>query len=458
MPRFSLIILLTAVVSACGGGSSGGGAEDNPAGEVGNDLGSDSSGDSGDDQDGTGSEEGGGAHEGDSVLAPGYGLTANDLSAHPMQELARPGCREAVRDPAFGTLIRRIGCAEDGEIIKPMYSTVQAWSADESRMILYNQSLGVHQLLDGMNYQFVRNLDDIRPQDIEQIFWDFSNPDVFYYIESGTTHFIRYSLSGRQGEVLVNGAEVSACSDSGDYVAMGNDIQMMSWDSDVFSFRCSNDAVFSYRISTEELTAFDISDVNYVAAMPAPSGELFYHNTRVYSASGHRYLQLNEAKGEHASLGILANGDDAHFAVAFAEGPQGGCLGNIVAHRLATGGCINLISEAQGYDYPKSGTHISALAYQNPGWLAASMMGYEQDGQSLLDQELVLVYAEEGNVQVYRIGHHRADEDEFDYWGEPHAVISPSGTRVLFGSDWSGEDDGQSVDSYVVELPAFELR
>ena len=84
------------------------------------------------------------------------------------------------------------------------------------------------------------------------------------------------------------------------------------------------------------------------------------------------------------------------------------------------------------------------------------MIGFEEDGQTLLDQELVLARVEKGNVEVYRIGHHRADEQEFDYFGEPHAVISPTGTRVLFGSDWSGVDDGKSVDSYVVELPAFQ--
>ena len=45
---------------------------------------------------------------------------------------------------------------------------------------------------------------------------------------------------------------------------------------------------------------------------------------------------------------------------------------------------------------------------------------------------------------------HPADENKLDYWGEHLAIIS----RVLFGSDVSGLEDGQSVDSYVVELPA----
>lgn len=83
------------------------------------------------------------------------------------------------------------------------------------------------------------------------------------------------------------------------------------------------------------------------------------------------------------------------------------------------------------------------------------MIGYDQNGQELLDQELVIAKAEEGNIKVCRIGHHRSDEDQVDYWGEPHAVISPTGTRVLFGSDRSGEEDGESIDSYVVELPSY---
>jgi hypothetical protein len=32
-------------------------------------------------------------------------------------------------------------------------------------------------------------------------------------------------------------------------------------------------------------------------------------------------------------------------------------------------------------------------------------------------------------------------------------VISPSGTRLLFGSDWG---NGPTVDTYVVELPSYK--
>lgn len=380
-------------------------------------------------------------------------LTANDLEPHPMQDVAKPEYLKTIVDPSFGTIIRRISNGGDGTVTKPMYSTVQAWNADETRMILYDQTNGVHQLLHGKTYAFIRNLDDILPDDIEQLYWDFNQADILYYLDKRTDDYIKYTVSSGNKEILVNLREITNCTGG---LSMGNDVQMPSWDNDVIGFRCENNTAYAYRFSTQKLTTFNIDDVNYTAAMPAPSGDLFYHNVSSYDTNGDLVTRLNKQKPEHSSLGKMANGTDADFTVTFNGGPKGGCLGNIVAYDLNTGDCLPVISEDLGYDYPKSGTHISAVAHKNPGWIAASMIGFEQDGVKLLDQELVIARVEPGNVEVYRIGHHRADEDQFDYWGEPHAVISPTGTRVLFGSDWSGSEDGKSVESYVVELPSYQ--
>ncbi len=397
------------------------------------------------------------------LLCAGYGYAQdlsvglsviNDTGNYPMQPKAKPAYLDTIIDPSFGTTIRRISNAPAGGIIVPMYSTVQAWNADESLMIVYEQGTG-HRLLDGMSYQFIRYLSDLQPDDLEQIFWDFNDPAILYYLESGSDDFIRYNVNTQNKQILVNLDDlVTNCTGS---ISMGNDVQMMSWDSDVISFRCNNDRAYYYRISTGVVREFNLSNVSYTAPMPGPSGNLFYHRTDVYNANGNLSAELNENSTEHSCLGKLANGDDAHFAIAFAQGPEGGCIGDIIAHNMVTGACFPVISQSQGYNYPQSGTHISALAHKNTqsGWMAASMMGYELDGSTLLDQELVIARAEEGNVKVCRIGHHRSDENEYNYWGEPHAVISPTGTRVLFGSDWSGAEDGQSVDCYVVELPSF---
>ena len=381
------------------------------------------------------------------------GLLVNDLTDRPMQDVPKPAYLGAFTDPSFGTTIRRITNAGADNVIKPMYSTVQAWNTDESMMIVYNQSLGVHQLLHGTNYNYIKDI-IINEDDIEQLFWDFDDPDQLYYLERSSDDLIRYDVVNETGVVLANLDDITGCNGN---ISLGNDVQMMSWDSDVIGFRCDNDEAYYYRISTGTVTEFTVSSVSYTAPMPGPSGDLFYHRSNVYAGNGNLSASLNESSTEHSSMGRLTNGNDGYFAIAFAQGPNGGCIGDIIAHDLISGTCFPLISQSQGYEYPQSGTHISALSHNNTegGWLAASMMGYDQDGQSLLDQELVIAKADAGNVKVCRIGHHRSDEDDWDYWGEPHAVISPSGTRVLFGSDWSGDDDGHSIDCYVVELPAY---
>jgi Tol biopolymer transport system component len=74
-------------------------------------------------------------------------------------------------------------------------------------------------------------------------------------------------------------------------------------------------------------------------------------------------------------------------------------------------------------------------------------------GKTTLNQELLLANANTGG-KVCRVAHHRSwgSAGPRGYWAEPHPVISPSGSRILFGSDWGG---GTSVDAYVVELPSF---
>lgn len=160
-----------------------------------------------------------------------------------------------------------------------------------------------------------------------------------------------------------------------------------------------------------------------VADEPTRGGERAYHVSYTYDvASGQLERQLNkEDLSEHATLGTLANGHDASFTVAGLD---------------------------NGYPYARAATHLSALAHAAPAkWLAVSSIG-EVDGSD-----------------VYRVGHHRTDEEDFpnavedvyeaDYWAEPHVVISPTATRLLFASDWSEPEDGKSIDSYVVELPAY---
>ncbi len=385
-----------------------------------------------------------------------FGLIANDLNPHPMQDLPMPAYLGTVTDPSFGTTIRRITDAGPGENIRTMYSTIQAWNADETRMILYKRPGAKHILLDGFSYQFIREL-NFNPSGLEEVFWHFNDPDILYYMDASTKELIEYNVETDTKTALANLRSLSGCTEG---MVSGNDVQMMSWDSDVFSFRCGNSSTWAYRISTNSIEEIMVNTLQYTSATPFPSGQRFLHGRDVYNFDGSFSLTLDANNGsEHSCIGRDANGNDFYFAIAFAQSPGGGCLGEVIAYDPVTGDCRTIVGTDLGYAYPQSGTHLSALSHKNSegGWLTASMMGYDQDGQDLLDQELLIAQVTPTSSNVYRIAHHRSDEDEYNYWGEPHPVMSPSGTRVLFNSDWSGTEDGVSINAYVVELPIYEM-
>jgi hypothetical protein len=78
-------------------------------------------------------------------------------------------------------------------------------------------------------------------------------------------------------------------------------------------------------------------------------------------------------------------------------------------------------------------------------------------GNGLLDLEILVANTVDG--RVCRAGRHRSwgkanTRLVEPYWAEPHAVPSPSGTRILYASDWG---NGPTVDAYVLELPSAGL-
>jgi hypothetical protein len=198
-----------------------------------------------------------------------------------------------------------------------------------------------------------------------------------------------------------------------------------------------------------------------LAYVVAPSGNRVFLSYDP-SGSGNAATQVRDLNGnlvrtianinsaEHGSLGKYANGHDAYFGLQFDS-----YEGLIMGVDMETGTVTTHVGVANGWPYPPSGSHISALATKNPGWVVASSVGSKVSGklgQTVLANELVLANVDTGSV--CRIGHHRsaADVGPNGYYAEPHPVPSPSGTRVIFGSDWYGTS---GADVYVVELPSY---
>ncbi|MBX2881011.1 MAG: hypothetical protein KTR32_13800 [Granulosicoccus sp.] len=393
----------------------------------------------------------------------------------------KPPFMKYYREPAFGTRVIRITNSKKGEVHKPAYSTMQAWNADESYLLLYRGGNDSgHVLLDGRSYKTIREL-DIVPSDIEEVLWSHTDPDVFYYVSKYSRNygsFKKYSVKADRSTVIRSFHDL--CGKKG-LPTNGNDPMMQSMDDDLFGFRCqlSDDSyqMFTYRPSTDEVISQGLSESAgwepWTAPIPGPSGKQLWLQGSVLDPDLKTVkLKHDMAKfSEHGSIGLTHDGQDAVFQVVFDPSPNG-CnedlwqgVGHLVVHSMETGECRSVVSEAKGYPYTTSGTHVSALAHKRPGWVAMSSVGYgsfefftSKRKAPALFSEIYLVNTDPDNEVVCRLAHHRSYSKDAKrasyrpYLGEPHATISPSGTRILFGSDWY---DSGAVDAYVIELPAY---
>jgi len=361
-----------------------------------------------------------------------------------MTELGKPDRFEASTDPEFGTRIVRVTdvyTETGGSAIVPMYSTIPAWNADESYLLLYEVSAG-HRLYDGHTYEFVRRL-DIDPPDLEQVYWHPRDPDRLYFVRGN--ELTEYSVSQDATTVRHTFADCER-------VSAGEDPMYISWDGASFGLLCEDTGrAFVYHLDTNTETA-SVASAN-LSVQVAPSGELAVLRDGVYDGNMGllRTLDLGDV-GANASLGQLESGHDTLNAAAYRGGPGGSGTGTLVVFDLTTGQDTVVVGQDTGYPYPPSGTHVSAVAHRAPGWVAVSIIGDSYDGQELLDNELLLI--DTNTSLVCRIGHHRshAENGPVGYFAAPHVVVSPSATRVAFGSDWGG---GATADTYAVELPSY---
>ena len=371
-----------------------------------------------------------------------------DHDAHAMTTLPKPPLLGTVMDLEFGTTIRRITAvpASGGNpVIKPLYTTVAAWNADESYLLLYDVVSGNHRLHNGRTYAFIRNL-DISPPDLEQVYWHTSDPDLLFYVDDRT--LVRYHVSTDVHEAV---RTFSFCSSG---ASGGSDPMFMSWDSNRIGLGCGTQ-VFIYDIATNTITGQ--KPLNQNPAQVAPSGTLAFLSDTGWvtnpALDNVRQLDLVEPWG-HASLGQLANGHDTWNGAVYDEGPGGNDdIGALVTWDLTNATSRVIVGPKTGFPYPPT-SHISAMAWNQPGWVFVSTLG-NTSGAGLLDLEMLVADTNTGTV--CRIGRHRSwgkSNTHLDepYWAEAHMVPSPSGTRAVFASDWG---NGTTVDTYVVELPTY---
>lgn len=421
------------------------------------------------------------------------GFVSDKLAHARTASQSRPDVGVLYTDPDFGGKFRRItDIAPAGTganpFIKPLYSPVAAWNSDESYLLLYQSSTGAsasgsngYRLYNGTTYAFIKNV-GLQPSDVEQVSWDGSDPAVIYYPTAGARKFLAYNVDTDVKTTVHDFSTAPTSCGASEYLYTESHAGG-SLDSDIWAFSCGNKR-FVYRKSDDSILGMITWPTSY-RGIASYSGRYVYlgnfsggaTTANIYDSRMNYLRSIDLAEQGHFAFSWNLSGVEYFDQAAFSPGPLGSGVGTLVQHNLGDGTSAVTIGESTGWPYPPSGTHISATAFQRPGWIWQSIIGgcpsttycpagespsYNglnppqiPNGQDILDNEIILTNTNTG--ATCRIVHHHATGKlnthlTQPYWAEPHVVASPTGTRAVFASDW---EDTNLVNTYVIELPSY---
>jgi hypothetical protein len=107
------------------------------------------------------------------------------------------------------------------------------------------------------------------------------------------------------------------------------------------------------------------------------------------------------------------------------------------------------------FSHTPIGLHFSGRAFRRPGWaLVSTYSGGHPTDYTWMDDQVFAVELKPGG-RVVRLAHTHSlvdENQEHDYWAEPHASVNPDFTRVVFTSNWGRSGTGE-VEMFMVELP-----
>ena len=119
---------------------------------------------------------------------------------------------------------------------------------------------------------------------------------------------------------------------------------------------------------------------------------------------------------------------------------------------LATGEITPLF--AIDFSHSPIGLHFSGRATHRPGWAVISTYSGASPSATWMDDQVFVIELKPGG-RVIRLAHTHSivdEQQEHDYWAEPHASANQDLTRIVFTSNW-GRSGTDQVEMYMIVLP-----
>jgi hypothetical protein len=393
-----------------------------------------------------------------------------DFEARQTPSLPEPPARSRFRDPVFGTCLVRVtdrtadlspDDASPGA--KNEYSRVQSFNADGSRILVR----GVEATWYLYDAHSLQPLDELTLEAEPR--WDAANPDVLYF--SDETRLIAYDVQTEEQTPIHEfaddfpGQSLAAVwtryegRPSADGRYWGLMAENQDWEPVAFLvYDRQTDQIIAKR-DMRGVPGLE-EDVDHVTI--SPLGNYFL-------ASFDRYCEHGQLGDDAHPCGLmvydrsLANGRSllriiGHYdPVLDAEGReviifQDIDQDNISVLDLATG----TVTPLWPIDFSHTGIgfHFSGCSVLRPGWALVSTYDGDPGAYTWMDDQVFAVELKPGG-RVVRLAHTHSlvdEEQEHDYWAEPHASVNLDFTRVLFTTNWGRSGTGE-VEMFMIELP-----
>jgi hypothetical protein len=390
-----------------------------------------------------------------------------DLVVRQETKTAVPGARVQYTDPVFGTCITRVTdakqdkSAEDESAgIKNEYSRVQAFNSDNTRFIIRGIA-GTWYIYSTSNLEPVKEISiGTDPR------WDSENPDILYH--SDGTGLYSYDVDSDKNSLLHDfasdfpGKELAAAwtryegSPSYDSRYWGIMAQDNDWKIAGFAvYDAEEDKVLAKRDIAGEYGADSVTI--------SPSGDYFL-------AYFDNYCEHGELGTDSSPCGLmvydrdLTNGRGLLRIIGHSDTAVDAKGDDVLVYQDIDTDSISMLNLKTGkvtalfpidFSHTSIGLHFSGRASKVPGWaLVSTYNGGSPSDYTWMDDQIFAVELRE-NGKVARLAHHHSlynEEEEHDYWAEPHATVNQDFTRVLFTSNW-GKTGTEEVETYMISLP-----
>lgn len=390
-------------------------------------------------------------------------VTSLDLLPEPPVE--EPAPRTPFQDPVFGTCLMRVTDRQSDLLpddpstgMKNEYSRIQSFNADGSFILVWSIEAYWY-LYDASSLQPLGRL----PLSVEPR-WDAQDPALIYHLEE--TRLMAYSISEGRGWLVHDfaqdfpGEKLAAVwtryegrpsADSRFWGLMAEDEEWRTV------------ALLVYDITLDQVIARRETpgrpEIDSVTISPLGNHLLAYHDEvcpagRLGNEENPCGLMVYDRNLEHGRglLRIVGHSDLALDAqgrevLVFQEIDQD----QIAMLDLESGAVTSLFPI--NFSHSALGFHFSGAAFERPGWVLVSTYNGARPAATWMDDQ-VFALELQASGRVVRLAHTHSvvdEEQEHDYWAEPHASTNRDLTRILFTSNWGRSGTGE-VEMYLIWL------